>query len=202
MPISNKRAGFALIEVLVTAVILAIGISGLGMLLIKSIQGGQDSSQKSQAIWVVQDYIGRIKANAPGARERHYSISNEESYDCVTNKPTTQCADLYNPDNGGVDSAAECTSKQMAAFDVWTTLCGVSSDVHTYTSPSDFIVNPVLTSNCTNVHSSRSSNKDTGFVDCIQYTVKLTWDTKSIKGESDSTKRIRQNSHTATVELN
>ena len=203
MPLNKKQSGFALIEVLVTAVILAIGISGLGMLLIQSIQGGQDSSQKSQAIWIVQDYIGRIKANAPGAREREYTISHTESYDCdKTYNTLAKCADLYNPSTGSVDKAVACSSDQMAEFDVWTTLCSVSSDPHTYTSPSDFIINPVLTSQCTNIHDSRSSNKDKGYLDCIQYTVSLTWDTKGLKGDTNSVKRIRQNSHTAIVELN
>lgn len=203
MFIGKKQQGIALIEVLVTAVILAIGISGLGMLLIQSIQGGQDSSQKSQAIWVVQDYIGRIKANAPGARERHYIIDHSSGYDCDTVYTSlVKCADLYNPDDGSVDTAVECNSEQMAGFDVWTTVCGVSSDPHTYTSPSDFIINPVLTSECTNLHDSRSSNKGNSLLDCVQYTVTLTWDTKGLKGDTSKDNRIRKNSHSAIVELN
>lgn len=205
MSIKRTQRGFALIEVLVTAVILAIGISGLGMLIIQSIQTTQDSSQQSQGMWMVQDYVGRIKANAPGARQRGYVIDNS-SYDCIADKPALICADLWIPSANGssgyLDEADICLASEMADFDRWTTLCSVSSEARTYSGPSDFMVNPVLTSECTSFHASRSSNAATGLRDCVQYQVSLSWDTKAIKGDDDEDLRIRQNSYSMTVELN
>ena len=202
MPINKKESGFALVEVLVTAVILAIGISGLGMLLLRAIQGTQDSAQQSQAMWMVNDYAGRIRSNAPGARIRGYVIETT-AFDCVNDKPVAQCADYYVPGSpGNLVTADTCTSTQMAEFDRWITLCGVTTDRLTYSSPSDFVVNPVLTSECTNFHDSRSTDAITGKLDCVQYQVSLTWDTKTIKGDTDENARVRQNSYSLTVELN
>ncbi len=202
MPIIKKQSGFALVEVLVTAVILAIGISGLGMLLLRAIQGSQDSAQQSQAMWMVHDYAGRIRSNAPGGRLREYIIENT-AFDCVNDEPAIQCADYYKPgDPGYLVTADECLPTDMAAFDRWVTLCGVSTDKHTYSSPSDFVVNPVLTSECTNFHDSRSTDVDTGKLDCVQYQISLTWDTKAIKGSAEESARVRQNSYSVTVELN
>lgn len=202
MPIIKKQSGFALVEVLVTAVILAIGISGLGMLLLRAIQGSQDSAQQSQAMWMVHDYAGRIRSNAPGGRLREYVIE-DTAFDCVNDKPVEQCADYYVPgDPGALVTADICLPDEMAAFDRWITLCGVSTDKHTYSSPSDFVVNPVLTSECTNYHDSRSTDEDTGKLDCVQYQISLTWDTKAIKGSAEESARVRQNSYSVTVELN
>lgn len=205
MSVTNSQSGFALIEVLVTSVILAIGISGLGMLIVQAIQTTQDSSQQSQGMWMVQDYVGRIKANAPGARQRGYVIE-DSSYDCVTNKPSQMCADRWSPGSGltsgSLKEADICDAEDMAIFDRWTTLCSLSSEARTYSGPSDFMVNPVLTSTCTNFHDTRSSNAATGKVDCVQYRVSLSWDTKTIKGDDDEDFRARENNYTMTVELN
>lgn len=206
MRLNNKQSGFALVEILVTAVILAIGISGLGLLLLKGIQGTQDSAQQSQAMWIVHDYAGRIRSNAPGARLDGYVIGNTaESYDCETNEPVQKCADYWEPaliGSGKLVSADICSSVQMAAYDRWTTLCGVSSEAHTYSSPSDFLVNPILTAECSNEHASRSTDPVTGQPDCVQYTISLTWDTKGKKGNEKKDLQVRENSYSVTVELN
>lgn len=205
MPLIKKQHGFAMVEVLVTAVILAIGVSGLGMLLLRSIQGTQDSSQLSQGMWMVHDFAGRIKANAPGARQSGYVIE-DGSYDCESNKTDNQCADIYVPGigikEGELVDATECTAGEMANHDRWTTLCSVSQESLTYSSPSDFMVNPELTSRCSNKHATRSSDPVSGQLDCIQYAVTLSWDTKRLKGDDDEDNRIRKNSYSITVELN
>ncbi len=210
MPIIKKQRGFAMVEVLVTAVILAIGISGLGMLLLRAIQGNQDSVQQSQGLWMVQDYAGRIRANAPGGRRGEgYEIEAGE-YDCAAEeKLTKQCAELRTPaiNGDGVLKEAElCLPDEMAAYDRWTTLCRLDVDGdHIYSNPSDFMINPVLTSKCTNNHASRSSNTSTGALDCVQYLVTLTWDTKLEKNYAatdDDAGPVRQNTYSVTVELN
>ncbi len=206
MPIIKNQRGFAMVEVLVTAVILAIGISGLGMLLLRAIQGNQDSVQQSQGLWMVQDYAGRIRANAPGGRRGRYSIGTE-AYNCAT-ADVQQCAELREPainSDGKLLEAELCLPDDMADYDVWTTLCSSKADGdHIYNNPSDFMINPVLTSKCTNKHESRSSNTSSGALDCVQYLVTLTWDTKLKKNYVDekSAGPVRQNSYSVTVELN
>lgn len=72
MQLRNKQTGFAMIEIMVTVVIIAIAISGMGLLLLRAVQGTQDSAQLSQGMWIVQDYVGRIRANPDGAKGGFY----------------------------------------------------------------------------------------------------------------------------------
>ncbi len=190
---TNKQGGFAMVEVLVTATIIAIGISGLGILLMRAIQGTQDSSQQSQAMWMVQDYVGRIRANPDGAREHYYDLTVQPNCQAP---PSAICSD-HTVGTVKVD-ADICSKQEMATYDKWTTVCGLTSDV--YDSSADFILNPVLASTCSLTHTgSRSSTKETGKIDCVQYDVSLTWD---IKINNDSSNTTNTNTYSLVVEVN
>lgn len=190
----QRQSGFAMIEVMVTVAIITIGVSGMGMLLMRAIQGTHDSAQQSQAMWIVQDFIGRMRANPEGARASNY-VLDPSTINC-SSKPTKMCAETY---NGSSKVAAEvCSSAEMALFDNWITTCGLDEDI--YDSPSDFVVNPELTSTCTNTSTRVSTS--TGLPDCVQYDVTLTWDTKLTKGSTEEDERINKNDYSMTVEFN
>jgi len=180
---SQGQNGFAMIEALVTALIIAIGVSGVGVLLMRSIQGTQDNSQKSQAMWAVQDFAGRIRANSPGAKLGAYATSNFNTT-CNT-QPSSICASRDD------SPASECDSLQMAEYDIWTTTCGLNSSI--FDSPSDFIVNPTLTSECT-LTDARN--------ECVQYLIDLQWNTKLITENSDSNLRNNTNNYSIILEVN
>ncbi len=200
----NKRQhGFALIEVLVTAVIVAIGVSGLGVLLLRAIQGTQDSAQRTQAMWIVQDFVGRIRANSSGARKGDYVLAATTASYCANSRPAQICAAYF---DGNAKVAANCTETPMATFDKWITVCGIEPaldptatgyDIEdtVYDSPSKFIINPVLTSVCTLQHATRVSTSS-GTPDCIQYSVTLSWNTRIADGG------VGSNSYNMVVELN
>lgn len=197
----TSQQGFAMIEVLVTAVIVAIGISGMGILLMRAIQGTQDSAQQSQAMWIVQDFVGRIRANSDGARRGDYVINGAENCDAP---PAAICAD-YNTSATKVNSAI-CNSNQMSTFDRWISVCGMTSNTganansKVFDSPAEFVVNPVLTSTCTNTSTRVSTSS--GQPDCIQYDVKLTWQTRIAKSSADAAERINENTYSMLLELN
>jgi type IV pilus modification protein PilV len=189
----QRQIGFAMVEVMVTVAIITIGVSGMGMLLMRAIQGTHDSAQQSQAMWITQDYVGRMRANQEGARAKMYEL-NPADIDC--NNPPTMCAEIYQ--NGAEVPAQNCTnSSDMATFDNWISTCGLNEDI--YDSASDFIVNPQLTSVCTNTIARVST--DTNQPDCIQYQVNLTWDTKITKGSTDVNERTNTNNFSMIVEF-
>jgi len=207
MPSVTKRKsqhGFAMIEVLVTAVIIAIGLSGLGVLLMRAIQGTQDSSQHSQAMWIVQDFAGRIRANPIGARQETYETNAIPANYCKT-RPNPVCASYF--DNGNVVDPVDCTPADMANFDRWDMVCGMIIDLKpgdtgynpedvVFDAPAEFIVNPVLTSTCSKSHVSRISTPSLK-VDCVQYLVTLTWSNRVSQGGVS-----RTSSYSTLVELN
>ena len=188
----TSQQGFAMIEVLVTAVIVAIGISGMGILLMRAIQGTQDSAQQSQAMWIVQDFVGRIRANSEGAKNGEYVVNGAENCD---SPPAAICAD-YNTASNKVESNV-CTSTQMSTFDRWISVCGMTSNAgvdtasKVFDSPAEFVINPVLTSTCTLTQG-----------DCVQYNVTLTWQTRIAKSSAESAERINENTYSMLLELN
>jgi type IV pilus modification protein PilV len=195
MSIKNRQNGFALIEVLVASVIIAIGVSGLGILLMRVIQSTQDSAQQSQAMWIVQDYVGRIKSNTQGARLGLYELNAIPSTYCDT-PPNPVCVEHFK--DGAEVAAVNCTPPQMAAFDTFLTVCGISPEI--FDSASDFMLNPTLLSRCSN----KINRQSTGAAvqDCVQYSITLTWDTRIAKTSAEAAERIQENSFTTVVELN
>jgi type IV pilus modification protein PilV len=209
----NLQRGFAMIEVMVTAVILVIGISGMGLLLLKSIQSSQDNAQKSQGMWIVQDLAGRMRANSEGMRAKAYETDAVISCD-----PIKMCSDYINNANAS-QASATCDAAEMATFDLWVTICGISDEISItvpgaigpggpepdseyflYDSPSDFILNPVLNIDCTNTIARVSTS--TAQPDCVQYFIGLTWDTKLQQGAATADDRVFQSQYSMVLELN
>ncbi|EAT11139.1 type IV pilus modification protein PilV [Bermanella marisrubri] len=198
----KKQSGFAMVEVLVTAVVVAIGISGMGVLLLKSLQGTQDNAQRSQAMWIVQDFVGRIRANSVGARAGYYVVNAQP--DCTV-EPAKMCADHRDEDDNLVQGAV-CDPEnyttndgdEMAIYDKWITACGTNDDI--YTSPADFMGNPQLISRC--IETSSRISTPTGNQDCVKYQIDFTWDTRIKQSGANAEDRVYSNSYSEVVEVN
>lgn len=65
--VSRHQAGFSMIEVLVTLVILLLGLLGLVGMMLLSQRAEMESYQRSQALILLQDMVGRINANRTAA---------------------------------------------------------------------------------------------------------------------------------------
>ncbi|MEY8204336.1 MAG: prepilin-type N-terminal cleavage/methylation domain-containing protein [Bermanella sp.] len=194
MLIKKAQQGFAMVEVLVTAIIIAIAVSGLGILLMRVIQATQDNALKSQAMWMLQDYVGRIRSNPEGARRGDYELSGGLT-DCTT-PPGKVCAEYYK--SGAEVAAQDCKPTQMATFDKWITVCGLNSDISD--SSADFMVNPKLTSQCVGTYDPGRNTK--GTTDCVQYEVTLGWDIRIAKVSDEAAERIHKEVMTTVVEIN
>jgi len=198
---NQSQNGFAIIEIIVTVLIVTVAVSGMGLLLLRAVQSTQDTSQQSQAMWIVEDYVGRLRANVEGAKGSFY-VLNPEDIDCQS-PPENLCAETYSSD--AEVAAADCSfdrnspgENKMAEFDNWISTCGLNTD--TYDSPSDFVVNPQLTSECSNTDT-RSTNY-TGNNDCIEYLVTLKWQTKNTNVSSLESERIQENEYSMVVRVN
>jgi type IV pilus assembly protein PilV len=64
---ASRQAGFSLIEVLVTLVILLLGLLGLVGMMLQSQRAEMESYQRAQALVLLQDMVGRIRANPTAA---------------------------------------------------------------------------------------------------------------------------------------
>lgn len=106
----NKQKGISLIEVLITLLITTVGLLGLAALQLNALQATADSSQRSQAVWLMQDLIERIRAN-PRASDANYG----QTVSC--SNPPQRCAD------SSTQTSVQCTAAEMAYFDLWEAQC-------------------------------------------------------------------------------
>jgi type IV pilus assembly protein PilV len=63
----NKTKGFTLIEVLVTMIIMSFGLLGIAGIIVTSFKNNQSSYARTQATWLANDIIERMRANRGGA---------------------------------------------------------------------------------------------------------------------------------------
>lgn len=117
----RKQSGVTLIEVLVTLLITTVGLLGLAALQLGALKATSDSAQRSQAVWLMQDLIERMRANPRGLTAEYLSAADCSSY------PDQMCAS-YKITTGGPVEASDCTAAQMATFDRWETQCQYSVD--------------------------------------------------------------------------
>lgn len=97
---NKDQAGASLLEVLISMVVLAVGILGIGAMQAATMKSNQNSYMRTQAVFHAMDIVERMGANQAGVTGGNY------------NDPTpAQKAECL--------QAAGCTAAQMAAHDVY-----------------------------------------------------------------------------------
>ena len=86
MSIGQRHSGFTLIEVLVTFLIVAIGLPGLGALQVNTMNNSFETYQRALVGSIVEDMAARIRMNANAALAGEYFVDLESvaaSLNCV-----------------------------------------------------------------------------------------------------------------------
>ena len=71
----GKSGGFTLLEVLVAALVLAIGLLGMSALMLSSLVFNHGASLRGQAVVSAYDMIDRLRANRAAAEDNAYDIA-------------------------------------------------------------------------------------------------------------------------------
>lgn len=71
----KNQAGFSLLEVLITIVILAVGLLGLAGLTAAAMRNNHGAHYRSQAVWLSYDILERMRANRNLAIAESYDIA-------------------------------------------------------------------------------------------------------------------------------
>lgn len=153
--------GSSLVEVLVAALILGVGLLGVATLQLKALQGSSDAQYRSQATdiaWMVAD---RIRANLPSVDDY-----GGVTADCTS--PPTACA-MKPTDTSAVNN---CTTAQMIAHDIYEATCLSGVDAL-----------PNGTINIT-----RATSPDPNFIS--RYEIEISWDTRIKEGGSYVTEKV------------
>lgn len=96
---SKRAAGFSLIEVLVTIVVVSFGLLGLAALLVKGIEFSNSSYMRTVATQQAYDMADRMRANYKGLVAK--------SYDAVAFAAPTACT-----------ACTSCTPEDLATYDI------------------------------------------------------------------------------------
>ncbi|MCP4996876.1 MAG: type IV pilus modification protein PilV [Gammaproteobacteria bacterium] len=106
--------GTSLVEVLVATVVVSMGLLGVAALQVTALQGANDTQYRSRATDLAMSLADRIRANP--LADNNYRIAAGVA--CAV--PANICAMKPNETDG---SALNCTSTQMATYDLWEIRC-------------------------------------------------------------------------------
>ena len=107
--------GTTLLEVLIAAVILGIGLLGIAALQMTSLQGSANAEYRGRASDQAWSLMDRMRANLPGVVTSDYLSTTAANCD---NQPTA-CA--MTP--GATTAIGTCSAAQVAAWDLWEIRC-------------------------------------------------------------------------------
>jgi len=110
----HAQSGFSLIEIMVAAVILSIGILGVAGLQMVGMKGTHQSYMKQQAMAVVQSLTERMHANKQGVIAGNYLVDSS-TFDCTA--ATSSCS----------NASSNCSVAEIATADLHNLICGFKS---------------------------------------------------------------------------
>ncbi len=96
----KRHSGFALVEVLVAVIVLAIGLLGLAGLHASGLRDNHGAFVRTQATYAVNDLADRMRANRAAATAGAYEVAAAPAaptFDCIANFTGTTTVGLCNP---------------------------------------------------------------------------------------------------------
>ncbi|MCG8488062.1 MAG: type IV pilus modification protein PilV [Chromatiales bacterium] len=113
-----------LIEVLVAAVVIGIGLMGVAALQVAALQGSSNAQYRSKATDIISNLSDRIRANPDGIVDY---VSAAGGANCDASTPLDICA--MAPDANTTAGVSACSPTQLAAYDLWEVRCDLEEDL-------------------------------------------------------------------------
>ncbi len=114
---AHKQSGFSLIEVMIAALVLSIGILGVASLQIIGMKGTQQSHMKQQAVGIIYALTERMRSNRQGVIAGGYLLDSDHPVNCNVEPNCT---------------TADCSTSDIATFDLHNIVCGYKSGGASY----------------------------------------------------------------------
>ena len=105
----RSQAGFTLLELLISVLILSFGLLGIGGMMALTMKSNGSSAFKQLSVQSAYNIIDRMRANSQMAVAGSYNVSNlvTSGTPTIPAAPSTNC------------TTSTCTPAQMAAYDTW-----------------------------------------------------------------------------------
>ena len=108
----SKQAGFSLLEVMIAALVISIGMLGIAGLQLVGMKGSHQSFMRHQATFLVQDIVERIRANPSQiALYNNFDTDTAGSFSCPAAK---DC------------NSTVCSAQEMVNYDRSSIACGLN----------------------------------------------------------------------------
>jgi len=97
MPRSTRARGYALVETMVTIVVIAFGLLGVAGLMSRSFVTESEATQRTQAALLLQDMVTRIEANRANAAQYVTGDNGITGFEVVNNTKSVVACDPAAP---------------------------------------------------------------------------------------------------------
>ncbi|MEW8397892.1 MAG: type IV pilus modification protein PilV, partial [Candidatus Thiodiazotropha sp.] len=120
--------GMTLVEVLIAATVIAVGLLGIASLQVNALQGANDARYRANATDVIASLADRLQANLAGVASYGNPIPTESCALASDGTLSTieRCA--MSPD-GPASVVSQCTQAEMAAYDLWEVNCSLQTSI-------------------------------------------------------------------------
>jgi type IV pilus assembly protein PilV len=89
----SKQKGVALLEVLIALVVVAVGLLGMALLQVNSMQHVHQGQMHSHSTYLLYDISDRIRANTDGASSGDYDLAFGASVTAAKNCESVNCTE-------------------------------------------------------------------------------------------------------------
>ncbi|MEJ2403882.1 MAG: type IV pilus modification protein PilV [Candidatus Thiodiazotropha sp.] len=120
-PSFRYSRGMTIIEVLIAAIVIAVGLLGVAAMQVTALQGSSNAAFRTRSIELASALTDRINANRDAL-----NIYADTVADTCDNPPDPICSMAP---GGSAGDASDCTPGQMAIYDVWDIACKVEKEL-------------------------------------------------------------------------
>ena len=113
--ITKQQSGFSLIEVLVTAVIMAVGLLAIAGLQLSGIKNAHNALLETQARYIASSLLNQIRENPDGLKN-YLLLPADLPYSCAT-APVPSCI-------ATATSTSACSASELATSEQYRSICG------------------------------------------------------------------------------
>ncbi|MFW2438869.1 MAG: type IV pilus modification protein PilV [Arenicellales bacterium] len=118
---AGQYKGSSLLEVLIAAVILGLGLLGISALQLTSLQAAGNAEYRSRASDFACALAERMRANKPAAGQYLTSALTVDNSDYCRRLPPEICS--MGLSNAEAADISICTAEQLARYDLWELRC-------------------------------------------------------------------------------
>lgn len=128
IPMRRYSRGMTLVEVLIAAVVIAVGLLGVASMQMNALQGASTAQDNTKAMDVITTLAERVAANPHGVAGYNENVPVDPCT-VAPNAPLPNIARCAMSPDGDISVVSACTPDEMALYDLWEVNCSLQSTI-------------------------------------------------------------------------